>query len=229
MATGKKDWRKYYDRHRGLQDGPTPGGGNGEKKYGQPNTPQMRPPAPTIRGQIGDKREPQSPLEAMRGVNPDINAVDSMEYEDYRANCQRCVIAYELNRRGYNVEAEATSSDDTYPWGGRWKTAFKGAKTEGVGANTNEKVNDNIKDKMSIWGNNSRAIVEVHSGRTGHVFNVEYRNGKLYYYDAQHNVRYDPARVFDHVIKSDVKITRVDNLDIAPNVKDLVRKSRKGR
>lgn len=213
----------------GLQDGPTPGGGGGNLKYGQPNTPQMRPPAPTVRGQIGTKGKAQSPLDAMKRVNPDIKAIDAMSYADYQENCQRCVIAYELNRRGYNVEAEATASNDTYPSGERYLTAFKGAKSEGVGATTTAKVNKNIVDKMSTWGEGSRGIVLISGSRGGHVFNVEYRNGKLYYYDAQHNVRYDPARVFDHCTRPAVRVTRVDNLPIDRNVLDLVRKSRTNR
>lgn len=213
-----------------LEDGPTPGGGgNDSKKYGQPNTPQMRPPAPTIRGQIGDKGEPQSPMDAMKRVNPDIKALDAMDYADYQENCQRCVIAYELNRRGYNVEAEATGSSDPYPYGGHWKTAFKGAKSVNVGGRTTADINNNITDKMSSWGNNTRAVVVIEGSKGGHAFSVEYRNGKLYYYDPQHNIRYDPKRVFDHCTKSSVEIVRVDNLAIGENVKDMVRKSRSKR
>lgn len=212
-----------------LADGPVPGGGGANAKYGQPNTPVMRPPAPTIEGQIGTQGKPQSPKKAMERVNPDINAVDAMNYEDYQSNCQRCVIAYELNRRGYNVEAESTWERDPYPFGGHWKTAFNGAVSESVGASTNAKVNKNISSKMASWGNGSRAVVQVSSGGKGHVFNVEYRNGKLYYYDAQHNIRYDPARVFNHVDKPHVQIVRVDNLSVADNVRDMVRKSRKTR
>lgn len=214
-----------------LADGPIPGGGggNGNLRYGQPNTPVMRPPAPTIRGQIGAKGEPQTPAEAMERTNPDRRAVDGMSYEDYTSNCQRCVIAYELNRRGYNVEAEATYENDPYPNGGYWKTAFQGATTTNVGATTTNKVNTNIKDEMSGWGNGSRAVVSVQNGRGGHVFNVEYHNGRLSYYDAQTNTRYDPKRVFDHVNRQAVSITRVDNLKIADNVRDLVRKSRVAR
>lgn len=215
---------------KGLADGPIPGGGGGgNARYIQPNTPVMRPPAPTIRGQIGEKGEPQSPSQAMKRTNPDINAVDAMEYQDYQSNCQRCVVAYELNRRGYNVEAEATFNNDPYPNGGHWMTAFNGAKSENVGATTTAKVNKNIETKMADWGNGSRGVVQVNSGTRGHVFNVEYRNGKLNYYDAQHNIRYDPKRVFNHVTKSQVKVVRVDNLSIGDNVRDMVRKSRQGR
>ena len=213
-----------------LEDGPTPGGGGGANaRYGQPHTPQMRPPAPTIEGQIGNQGKPQSPAEAMERVNPDRRALDAMSYEDYTSNCQRCVVAYELNRRGYNVEAEATFQNDPYPSMGHWMSAFKGAKSESVGATTNNKVNSNIQGKMSNWGNGSRAIVEVNNGRGGHVFNVEYRNGKLNYYDAQTNSRYDPKRVFNHVNKRTVRIVRTDNLEIGDNVRDMVRKSRTAR
>lgn len=213
----------------GLSDGPTPGGRGSSPRYGQPNTPQMRPPAPTIEGQIGTKGKPQSPAEAMERTNPDIRALDAMSYEDYTSNCQRCVVAYELNRRGYNVEAEATFQNDPYPSGGHWMTAFVGAKKEDVGATTNNKVNSNIQNKMSTWGDGSRGIVSVNNGRNGHVFNVEYKNGKLSYYDAQTNERYDPKRVFNHVNKRTVSIVRTDNLAIGDNVRDMVRKSRKAR
>ena len=218
------------NRQDNLKDGPTPGGGSGGNLlYGQPNTPQMRPPAPTIRGQIGDKGRPQAPLNAMKGVNPDINALDAMDYADYQENCQRCVVAYELNRRGYNVEAEATGRRDPYPRNDLWMTAFNGAEKTPVGGRTTANVNNNISNEMSKWGDKSRAIVEIEGPKGGHVFNVEYRNGKLYYYDAQHNVQYDPKRVFDHCTRSTVQIVRVDNLDIGDNVRDMVRKSRNKR
>lgn len=212
-----------------LSDGPIPGGGGGSgARYGQPNTPQV-PPAPTIAGQIGAKGAPQSPEKAMERTNPDIRALDAMDYEDYQSNCQRCVVAYELNRRGYNVEAEATFPNDPYPSGGHWMTAFNGAKSESVGATTTAKVNKNIEAKMSGWGDGSRAVVRVRSGSGGHVFNAEYRRGKVSYYDAQVNRRYDPKRVFNHVNKGAVEIVRVDNLSLGSNVKDMVRKSRTER
>ena len=168
-------------------------------------------------------------MKAMERVNPDRNKLDALSYADYTENCQRCVIAYELNRRGYNVEAEATYEKDLYPRGGNWMKAFKGAKSESVGATTTNKVNSNIIDKMKGWGEGSRGVVQVHNARGGHVFNVEYRGGKLYYYDAQVNKRYKPESVFKHVNKNDVRVVRVDNLAINDDTRNLVRKSRKAR
>ena len=165
----------------------------------------------------------------MEKTNPDRRALDAMDYEDYQSNCQRCVVAYELNRRGYNVEAESTFPNDPYPRGNYWMTAFNGAKSERVGATTNNKVNKNIQEKMNGYGNNSRAIVKVNNATGGHVFNVENKNGKLHYYDAQTNKRYDPKRVFNHVNKKTVEIVRVDNLSLGDNVRNMVRKSRTAR
>lgn len=210
-----------------LADGPTPGSGGGkDAKYGQPNTPQV-PTAPTIRMQIGAKGEKISPAEALRNVNPDRRAIDGMDYEDYTSNCQRCVIAYELNRRGYKVEAEATYEHDTYPSMRRYLKAFKGAKTQDVGATTIKKLDSNVEKTIKEWGNNSRGIVHVTGNGGGHVFNVEYSGGKIRYYDAQTGVKYDPKRVWNNVNKKTVALTRVDNLALADDVRYLVRKQNK--
>ena len=208
----------------GLSDGPTGGGrGNGETKYGQPNTPLV-PPAPTIEMQIGQKGKAISANEAIKTINPDRD----VEWGDYSENCQRCVVAYELNRRGYRVEASETGPNDIYPVAGNWMRAFKNAKETLVGARTNDKVNKNILSNMKEWGNGSRAIVEVvyPGGRTGHVFNVEYTGGKLRYYDAQTGDKYDPKRVFNHVVKERVSIVRSDNLALNDDVRNMVRKKR---
>ena len=206
----------------GLGDGPRGGNGDG-KKYGQPNTPIV-PPSPSIIQQIGEKGAPISPIDAIRSINPDRDE----EYGDYSENCQRCVVAYELNRRGYKVEASETYKNDPYPSGNKWLNAFKGGKLVNVGAITNNKVNDNIMKNMKGWGNGSRAIVKVrYNSTSGHVFNVEYSGGKLRYYDAQTGVRYDPARVFNHVVRKDVQIVRVDNLALNDDVRNMVRKKRR--
>lgn len=206
-----------------LSDGPSDGGGGGDLKWGQPNAPVSRPPAPTIKGAIGEKGRPISASEAIKEVNPYRN----IEYGDYSENCQRCVVAFELNRRGYRVEAEAAGgSGDPYPRGNYWATAFQGGKLENVGAGSTAGVNKNISQKMESWGNGSRAIVKVEYPGTnnGHVFNVEYHSGKLYYFDAQTGVQYKNRSVFNHVTQGTVQIMRSDKLKIADNVRDMVRK-----
>lgn len=213
----------------GLEDGPTPGGGGGSNaRYGQPNTPQMMPKPNSIEGIMGAKGRPRSVKDALENINPDIRKVDALSYEDYQANCQRCAVTFELARRGYNVEAEATRSNDIYPSGGNYLKAFKNATYTNVGATTTNAVNKNVLNNMSKWGEGSRAIVEVSNAKGGHAFNVEYHRGKLYYYDAQTNSKYDPARVFNHVNRKAVRIVRTDNLALgnASDLANLVRKKR---
>lgn len=209
----------------GESDGPQ-GGNGGDKniKWGQPNTP-MVVPAASIRKQIGAKGKAISPTVAANTVNPDR----TVEYGDYSMNCQRCVIAYELNRRGYNVEAEASSGDnDPMPYNRNWSKAFKDPKFTNVGATTTNAVNKKILKEMQSWGNGSRAIVAVtyNARGDGHVFNVEYRNGELHYYDAQVGARYKTSTVFNHVKRDSVEIMRSDNLDIGQQVTKMVRKKR---
>ena len=162
-----------------------------------------------------------SPADALKKVNSYRDA----EYGDYSMNCQRCVVAYELNRRGYKVEAEATWDKDPYPSNNLWTRAFKNGKLEKVGGRSTSSVNKRITDKMKKWGNGSRGIVKVaYNSKEGHVFNVEYKRGKLYYYDAQTGVQYRNKTVFNHVKTQSVEVMRTDNLKINDSVRDMVRK-----
>lgn len=206
-----------------LSDGPRGGGGNEDTKWGQPDAPVSRPPAPNIRGVIGAKGAPIAANKAVKEINP----YRDVEYGDYSKNCQRCVVAFELNRRGYKVEAEAAGGKlDPYPHNDYWMSAFQGGKLEHVGASSTAAVNNNITKKMSSWGEGSRGIVEVTypNSNRGHVFNVEYHRGEIYFYDAQTGVRYRKSTVFNHVEQGNVRIMRSDNLKIADNVRDMVRK-----
>lgn len=213
---------------KNLADGPSAGRGGGKNaRYGQPNTPISWPKPQGVQTNIGDKGRASSIDEALKTVNPDRRAIDAMDYEDYTANCQRCVIAYELQRRGYKVEAEATFENDTLPSMGNYLNVFDGAKTIAVGASNTKNVNKKIIDNMSQWGNGSRAIVHIANNGGGHVFNVEYSRGKLTYVDAQTGDRYDPARVFNNTNPKNVKITRTDNLKINDNISKAVRKKRR--
>lgn len=203
-------------------DAPTPAGGRGKTQWGQPNTPVVVPAA-SIRKQIGTKGSPISATKAVKTINPD----HSYEYGDYSENCQRCVVAYELNRRGYKVEASETYEKDPLPYMRNWSNAFKNPKFTKVGAKTTAGVNKNILSEMKSWGEGSRAIVKINKGNNGHVFNVEYHNGKLYYYDAQVGVKYRTSTVFDNSTRSQVEIMRSDNLDLAQQITKMVRKKRR--
>jgi hypothetical protein len=127
-----------------------------------------------------------------------------------------------MQRRGYDVEALPAPNGDTLCNGGNWMGIVQGGRgaitSEWVGVHygqtrSNKSVVTNITDTMQGWGEGSRGIVRVAwSGKSyGHVFNVEYKNGKVTGFDAQNGKSYSNlstalkgARLdFTQIIRSD--------------------------
>lgn len=169
---------------------------------------------------LGVKGRPMSIQAAYHGANP----FWSDKYADFSKNCQRCVVAYELRRRGYDVTAQPTFENDRLPniryrgkngelRQGAWTSAFKSARPVSVGAGKTEDVYDNVKAQMKKYGHGSRAVVSVGwSDGGGHVFIVENQNGHMVYVDPQTSEIYSPKNVFQYVKPESVTLTRVDNL-----------------
>ena len=183
----------------------------------------------TLREALGKKGRPMSMENAVRGANPYYDG----SYREFSENCQRAVVAYEARRRGYNVTAQPTFEGDVLPQGnvggkgnGRWQGAFKGAKSESVGASNGDKVVSNIEKKMADYGDGSRAIVKIQwKNGDGHVFNVERKNGKTYYVDAQIGAKYNPKQLFSQVKPQSTRIVRTDNLKFSDRMKKSVEQS----
>lgn len=116
-------------------------GGNGPQHFSRFGVGDVIPSSGGLKKAIGAKGKPYSIDNALKNVNPN----HSYDYSEYSENCQRCVVAYELRRRGYNVTALPTYKGDRLPivnhyGNGLWQGAFKGAKTIRVGS-TNQKKN----------------------------------------------------------------------------------------
>lgn len=132
---------------------------------------------------------PLSPELSFSDANPNYD-----KGWEYQENCQRCVWAYELRRRGYDVEALPTFQGDTLPKHGNWRDLgglgrdyydWIGMDNHNVTRQTKA-----INDKMIEWGDGSRAIVSIawkgrNKTNTGHVFNIENIGGKVRAFDAQ--------------------------------------------
>ena len=195
---------------------PLGGGGGGNGK--EPITVHMYDVAPKdLDAALGDKGRAMNIDNALKGANPFYAGGDQ---GDYSNNCQRCVVAYEARRRGYDVFAQPTYSGDTLPAGDNWKGAFVNPKTDHVGASTPQKTQQNLENKMKSYGNGSRAIVSI----PGHVFNCENVNGKIRYVDAQTNTVYSSKNVFSRIgRKSNTSsIMRTDNLNFSDNAKKSI-------
>lgn len=193
-----------------------PLGGNGSGKYEDRITVYpFRISPEDLKESIGEKGNAISIEKALEGANPFYNT--GVEFNE---NCQRCVVAYELRRRGYDVVALPTYGDDKLPIGRKWAGAFLHGKFESVGASSPLKTQANLEAKMHEWGNGSRAIVAI----KGHVFNAENVRGKIRYVDAQTNTIYNSNNVFSRLGKNSkgVEILRTDNLRLSDRAKKSV-------
>lgn len=157
---------------------------------------------------------PTTPYEAAaKSVNPRYNT-DRL----YRINCQRVVYAYEMKRRGYDVEARPFEVGDNFASSlfGGYKRVFSDqewTRNYELGRNTKTVV-EGIEGRMKEWGDGSRAVVEVvwKGGRKGHIFNVEQIGGVTYGIDAQSGKIFNIGDYISQSMPSKTKISRVDNL-----------------
>ena len=164
---------------------------------------------------LGKQGAPKTPEEALANVN----AANYNKDRAYQINCQRVVWAYELQRRGYDVEA--LPNNDNLASGTNWHSIVDGTLQREhlgnwLGRNTNSQNEKQATQIMAQWGEGSRAAVRFGRNRGGgHVFNVEYRNGKIEVYEAQTGHR--PKSLSKYLTEQKanpnfVEIFRTDNL-----------------
>lgn len=127
---------------------------------------------------------------------------------EWTENCQRCVPAYELRRRGYQVKAKPRKPMADHlarhpfdVWEDPEVFSCKGSGREEVEA------------YMSRWGDGARAQVTVvwNGVSSGHTFMAEQRGDTTYFYDPQSGSG-DVEYYFEHVQQGSTRIARVDNL-----------------
>lgn len=163
----------------------------------------------------------------------------------YRINCQRCVWAYELNRRGYEVEADRHDSSDYVGSIAGIKEMYMNApnakrsdyyRLDLLEPGSTKRQYEKVKELMSTWGEGSRAILaNLWDTGGGHIWNVEYLGGKVHYFDAQIGREVDPIERNSRSRTLDI-FARTDTLDIPLTVykavrirKDVIKKNRTGR
>lgn len=165
---------------------------------------------------LGRQGAPKTPEEALANAN----AANYNKDRTYQINCQRVVWAYELQRRGYDVEALPNTDD--LGRGTNWHSIVDG-KIDRIYLNdtpwvrtSNAQNAKHAAEIMAGWGEGSRAAVRFSRARGGgHVFNVEYRNGKIEVFEAQSGRRPKSLSKYLSEQKADpsfVEIFRTDNL-----------------
>ena len=166
-------------------------------------------------------------IEGKHTYQQDLQAVNQLYLTGdmcYQNNCQRCVIAYEARRRGYDVCAKPylfrTTDLLQYDDQKGWPSIFVNSVLEPCGANSSKDLKANIYSKMKSWGEGSRAIVAVDFQQGyGHVFVAEYINGIVHYMDPQ-NAQLDCEEYFEIINTRTAVILRTDNCVLSDQVKE---------
>lgn len=210
-------------------------------RQGWKSNPQFSENTMELRDTLGQKGAPKSIANSTLDTNPLYNR----DYNEFTMNCQRCVVAYELNRRGYDVEARPTFQGDKLPsvayydrkngtLEGRWKGAFRDAKSVNVGVNGNntkaeKAVISNIENQVRNWGDGARGVIQIfYRSGGGHVFNVENQGGRVVYVEAQAGkLKNFATETIHNVDTGSVSMIRTDNLRISDRAKNFVRPKRK--
>lgn len=127
---------------------------------------------------------------------------------EWSVNCQRCVPTYEMRRRGYDVTAYPKSDPNDYLCRHPFEVweAPDVVHTSGTGQQT-------IVDKMTEWGDGSRAqVVVVWRGvPSGHTFIAENDHGVVRFIDPQTGDE-DVSRYFNRVENNHTMFCRIDDL-----------------
>lgn len=184
-----------------------------------------------------DQKKPEENYKRIIGnhdIDTDVKASNPHYSEGlkYQDNCQRCVWAYEMRRRGYDVEALPSLADsDTLPYMMNprgWPEVLKNGRDELIipEGRTGKAIKKNIEHQMEEWGDGSRAIVRVRwkEDDSGHVFIAEQVDGNTRFIDPQSGEK-DVTYYFDSgsIKPSRTRLLRTDKEDITELIDKAVK------
>ena len=157
---------------------------------------------------------------AINGANPkyktekDINGL-------YSENCQRAIIAYELRRRGYDVEAKPSRADGEVHYESV-EYVFKNLEKYFV-PDLPKSGKTEAENLLREWGNGARARIRVEWQNGGsHVFIGENSDGKVIFLDPQTR-EMNVEGYFNYVVPDKTIIMRIDNAQLTKAVYHAVR------
>lgn len=158
------------------------------------------------------KEPPKEIKDCLKDLNP-YYATHALAYTE---NCQRCVVAYEVRRRGYSVLAKPYigGQTDLLPYMNLqhgWPAVFRKQIVTNCSALTAKEVRKNIEHQMHLFGNHSRAIIKVNwlHRINGHLFMAENIDDIIYFVDPQTGDD-DVSRYFQQIDPTRVVIMRTD-------------------
>lgn len=166
---------------------------------------------------------PWSTISGEHNITVDLQATNPnfAPNTPWSINCQRCVPAYEMRRRGYDVTAlpkpsASGTSDLSYHPFAVWENPSV-LNTTGNGRN-------DIENQMAQWGNGARAQITVlwDTGDGGHTFIAEQENGRTRFIDPQTGAE-NVSWYFDQVEQGETRFCRIDNLNTTNRINECCR------
>ncbi len=163
----------------------------------------------------------------LKAINPNYVTGE----DQWTNNCQRCCMAYEARRRGYDVQAAGITDldDDDYDWYDPddatqgVASVYKNVKLVKCSANSGTQAKINVEEQVKTWDDNARGFVMVQwkDWEGGHVFMVEKINGIIRYVDPQ-NGDVDVSEYFEDALGDPLYCFRTDNLEFTNKVFDCI-------
>lgn len=163
-------------------------------------------------------------------ANPHFTDVNARE-EGYKINCQTCTVAYELRRRGFNVEALPNKNNEFYTdwcpknnfnWNERFLTLDGKLPKKTRPFNIKNTIEDKARfiDTAAKEKGRYEVYVEWKGLNLAHVFTVErQQNNNLLWLDPQTG-KYGGANVFENYLKMakpyKISVMRMDDKIINP-------------
>jgi len=173
--------------------------------------------------------------------------VESLEYQPhtterkwYTSNCQRCIIAYEMRRRGYDVEANKylSNSDRIYNQTLAMEKAFLDfdsslhqkrydKRPNGENYPSRKALIKDMEKDMLAEGEGARFVLawDWKNCSSGHTVNAEVVNGEIKVFDSQINKTYTIQDLIDRkaLKATTLECTRVDNKTLSNRLEDIIK------
>ena len=154
-----------------------------------------------------------------------VKDANGNKYYPYRNNCQTCVVANEMRRRGYDVEAQPNKLDDSnlctelsYFCHGIWRNPVTCAPPDVIKVASFADLNEQVQEGQRFSLQWSWKRSNPQEALMGHIVSVLREEGKCFIYDPQSGKKYALAKfghVFGHMVNmSTICAFRVDNCEV---------------
>lgn len=147
-----------------------------------------------------------------------LSNINYRKSDGYRYNCQRCVPAYEMRRRGYDVTAKPAILDGRDSMQDDWSNVFENANWEQYKTGSGLEA---VEERMKQFGDGARAEIQVvwENGTDAHVFVAEQRAGRTVFIDPQTGEA-DVREYFAYAKPGETRLCRMDNLNFTELIEE---------